>query len=90
MRRVWAAVMAVWALLALVGVLAWTRPVAPPGQGVARSAVVRTVNGRRQVVLLAPAAHATTQTSGAPARPSVVTPVGGSAAVTSIPAGGNN
>ena len=66
MRRVWATVLSVWALLALVAVLAWSRsPVQPAQQGVG-SAVVRTVHGHR-VVVLAPAPHATTQTSpGAP------------------------
>jgi flagellar hook-length control protein FliK len=63
MRRVWAAVLAVWALLALVTVLAWSRPPTPATQGSASVAVVRTANGLRTVVLPAGSAHATTQTS---------------------------
>ena len=72
MQRVWTAVLSVWALLAIVAVLAWThqpRP-APPQQAVARTLVVQTVNGKRQIVVLQPGAlgapHATTHTSGVP------------------------
>ena len=67
MRRVWASVLSVWALLALVAVMAWTRaptPVSPQG---ARVVVVHTPNGTRRI-LVAPPAHATTHTSGAAAR----------------------
>jgi len=68
MRRVWASVLSVWALLALVAVLAWSRPPVQSAQPGAGTAVVRTVHGHR-VVVLAPAPHATTQTSpGAPGR----------------------
>jgi hypothetical protein len=60
MRRVWAAVVSVWALLALVAVLAWTRPVVAPQQAVSRVVVT---NGTRSRVMFLPSVHATTQTS---------------------------
>jgi cyanate permease len=70
MQRVWVGVLSVWALLAIVAVLAWThRPLANASPQPARAVVVQTANGKRQVVLLAPAtgaAHATTHTSGVP------------------------
>jgi cyanate permease len=90
MRRVWASVLSVWALLALVAVLAWTRPPTPVSPQGARIVVVHTANGQRRLVL-APAAHATTQTSGsAPRQQQVV--VSGQAVprVSSPPAGGAN
>ena len=90
MRRVWAAVLSVWALLALVAVLAWTRvppPVAQPG---ARVVVVKTAKGPRRV-LLTPAVHARTQTSGtAPPQQQVVNSGQGAVIVSSPPASGNN
>jgi hypothetical protein len=79
MRRVWAAVISVWALLALVAVLAWSRPATPVTHLAARTAVVQTAHGTR-VVVLSPPAHATTQTSpGAQA----TVPISGSAPVVS-------
>jgi hypothetical protein len=72
MQRVWVAVASVWALLALVAVLAWThRPApAPLASPAPRTLIVQTPNGKRQVVVLQPGAlgpaHATTQTSGVP------------------------
>jgi hypothetical protein len=72
MQRVWIAVASVWALLALVAVLAWThRPApAPLGAAAPRTVVVQLPNGKRQLVALQPGAlgpaHATTQTSGVP------------------------
>jgi cyanate permease len=72
MQRVWITVLSVWAMLAIVAVLAWTHrpaPVAQP-QATPQTLVVQTPNGKRQVVVLQPgavgAAHATTHTSGAP------------------------
>jgi cyanate permease len=67
MRRVWASVVSVWAVLAIVAVLAWTRPATPPSQTNATPTVL-VVNGKhgkqRLVVFGAAAAvHATTQTS---------------------------
>ena len=90
MRRVWASVLSVWALLALVAVLAWTRAPTPVSQQGARVVVVHTANGPRRV-LLTPAAHATTQTSGsAPQTQPIVVSGQGAATVGSPPAGGNN
>ena len=68
MRRVWASVFSVWALLALVAVLAWTRAPTPVSQqGGPRVVVVHTPNGPRKI-LVAPAPHATTHTSGVASR----------------------
>ncbi len=69
MTRVWIVVASVWAMLALVAVLAWSyRPSTPAPQAVGRTVVVKTVNGKRQLVVLQPgpagAPHATTATSG--------------------------
>lgn len=70
MQRVWVATLSVWALLAIVAVLAWThRPLATAQAQSMRTAIVQTASGKRQVVLLVPAvgaAHATTHTSGLP------------------------
>jgi hypothetical protein len=70
MRRVWATVVSVWAVVAIVGVLAWTKaqapaPVAGPTPAVM---VVKGKNGKQQLVVVqtAATAHATTQTSPAP------------------------
>jgi hypothetical protein len=68
MRRAWAAVVSVWAVLAIVAVLAWTRPAVPVAQPQATPTVlvVKGKNGTQRLVVLkaqAPAAHATTQTS---------------------------
>jgi hypothetical protein len=62
MRRIWAAVISVWAMLALAAVLAWSRPPTPVTQTASRTAVVQTAHGPR-VVVLSPSVHATTQTS---------------------------
>ena len=72
MSRVWTVVLSVWAMLAIVAVLAWShRPVpAPSPQAAARTVVVQTANGKRQLVVVQAgsvgASHATTHTSGAP------------------------
>ena len=89
MRRVGASVLSVWALLALVAVLAWTRAPAPASQQGARVVVVQTPNGPRRI-LVAPAAHATTHTSGSTSRQQQVVVPGQTAIVSSPPAGGNN
>jgi hypothetical protein len=69
-QRVWIAVASVWAMLALVAVLAWSyRPARPLAQPTPQTLVVKTVNGKQQLVLAQPAAgptHATTHTSGVP------------------------
>ena len=73
MRNVWAAVLSVWALFAIVAVLAWTRqqPAGSPSQG-PTAVVVTGKNGKRQLVVLpgagkSSAAHGTTRTSPVPA-----------------------
>ena len=74
MRRVWTTVVAVWATLAIVAALAWTRqpPPRPLAQLAATTLVVKGKNGTTQrFVVLGSAAgaapHATTQTSPVPA-----------------------
>jgi hypothetical protein len=71
MRRVWTTVVAVWATLAIVAVLAWTRQrAAPPlAQPAATTLLVKGKNGTQRFVVVrgatALAPHATTQTSPA-------------------------
>ena len=70
MQRIWAVVLSVWAMLAIVAVLAWTHhppaPVASPAA--AQTLVVKGANGKQQLVVVQPGAlgatHATTSTSG--------------------------
>ena len=70
MQRIWTVVLSVWAMLAIVAVLAWAhRPVAsPPPAAVAQTLVVKGANGKQQLVVVQPGAagapHATTSTSG--------------------------
>ena len=72
MQRIWTVVLAVWAMLAIVAVLAWShRPALPAAQPAApQTVVVKGANGKQQLVVLQPGAlgapHATTQTSGVP------------------------
>jgi hypothetical protein len=70
MRRLWATIVAVWATLAIVGFLAWTRPqpAASPTRAVATSVVVTGRNGVAHILVVRqpPTAHATTQTSPVP------------------------
>ena len=89
MRRVWASVLAVWALLALVAVLAWTRAPTPVSQQAARVVVVHTANGPRRI-LVAPAAHTTTHTSGSASRQQSVRSGQGAMIVSSPQSGGGN
>lgn len=65
MQRVWTVVLSVWAMLAIVTVLAWTHRSAPlASQAAPQTVVVKSVNGKKQVLLVQPAAsHATTATS---------------------------
>jgi len=69
MTRVWTVVLSVWAMLAIVAVLAWSyRPAVPAPQAAGQTLVVKTVNGKQQLVAVQPGAlgapHATTATSG--------------------------
>jgi hypothetical protein len=69
MRRVWATVVAFWAMLAIVGVIAWSRQApAPVSSATPTVQVVKGKNGKQQLVVVQPtaAAHATTQTSPPP------------------------
>jgi hypothetical protein len=70
MQRIWTVVLSVWAMLAIVAVLAWShRPAAPPlPAAAAQTLVVKGANGKQQLVVVQPGAvgapHATTSTSG--------------------------
>lgn len=72
MRTIWATVLSVWALFAVVAVLAWTRqqPAGAPSQGPS-VVIVKGKNGKRQLVVLPSAGkastHGTTRTSPVPA-----------------------
>lgn len=71
MRGIWVTLLSVWALFAIVAVLAWTRqqPAGASSQG-PTAAVVVGKNGKRQLVVLPGSAsptHATTRTSPVPA-----------------------
>ena len=71
MRGIWTTLVSVWALFAIVAVLAWTRqqPAGAPSQGPSVAVVVGK-NGKRQLVVLPNTSsrpHATTRTSPVPA-----------------------
>ncbi len=64
MQRVWVVVLSVWAMLAIVAVLAWSsRPVAPLPAPSAQTVVVKGHGGKQQLVVLKAPTHATTATS---------------------------
>jgi len=66
MRRVWTAVASVWALLAIVAVLAWSHP---PLQSPTRGATVVVIKGTKGHAVVLPGAvatHTTTHTSAPP------------------------
>jgi cyanate permease len=74
MRTIWATVLSVWALLAVVAFLAWTRQQpAPAGtsQSVPGAVLVKNKNGTTSLVVVSgagsTATHATTKTSPVPA-----------------------
>ena len=71
MRNVWATLFATWALFAVLGVLAWTRPQTTPAAAPIPTAVVVTgKNGATHLVVVqgsASTSHATTRTSPVPA-----------------------
>ncbi len=70
MRRVWAAVLSVWATIAIVATLAWANaPVRPAAQAAPATVVVTGKNGKQQLVVLpavAAAPHASTHASPPP------------------------
>jgi len=73
MRRVWASVVSVWMVLAIVAALAWTRqpPTRVASPPVATTLLVKGKHGALQRVIVLGAAtssatHATTQTSPPP------------------------
>lgn len=66
MQRVWVVVLSVWAMLAIVAVLAWSsRPAASPPQPSAQTVVVKGSGGKQRLVVVKTAPHATTATSAA-------------------------
>ena len=66
MQRVWVVVFSVWAMLAIVAVLAWSsRPATPLAQPVPQQVIVKGAHGKQHVVLVSRPAHATTATSAA-------------------------
>ena len=69
MQRVWVVVLSVWAMLAIVTVLAWSaRPAATLPAPAAQTVVVKGPGGKQKLVVLKAPTHATTATS-AVARP---------------------
>jgi hypothetical protein len=66
MQRIWVVVLSVWAMLAIVAVLAWSsRPMASPPPSSAQAVrVVKGPGGKQHLVVLKTPAHATTATSG--------------------------
>ena len=74
MRTVWAAVLSVWALFAVIAFLAWTRQQPAPArspQSLPGAVIVKGKNGTSRLVVVstgaAGAAHAATRTSPVPA-----------------------
>ena len=66
MRSVWATLLSVWLLFAVIAVLAWTRQ--QPAQSQSQVIVVKGKNGTQMLVPTTTATtHATTRTSPVPA-----------------------
>ncbi len=67
MARVWVGVLSVWAMLAIVAVLAWASPrtAAAAPQLAPQQVLVKGPNGKQHLVVLSSASHATTHTSAA-------------------------
>jgi hypothetical protein len=64
MQRVWVVVLSVWAMLAIVAVLAWSsRPTASPPASAPAVKIVQGPHGKQHLVVLKAPAHATTATS---------------------------
>jgi hypothetical protein len=69
MQRVWVVVLSVWAMLAIVAVLAWSsRPPAALPTASSQAMVVKGAGGKQRLVIVKAPAHATTATSGTVAR----------------------
>jgi hypothetical protein len=69
MQRVWVVVLSVWAMLAIVAVLAWSSHTAPPLPAASsQTVVVKGQNGKQKLVVLKAPAHATTATSAVAGR----------------------
>jgi cyanate permease len=68
MRGVWATLISVWALFAIVAVLAWTRQPVNATQPSTQTVLVKGKNGQSQLVVVpsSTAPHATTRTSPVP------------------------
>lgn len=89
-RRLWAALLALGALVALIAAIAWTRPPSPVTQSRPAVAVVRLPGGGQRTVVLQPA-HATTQTSpGAQTQLVTATGPNGNPVLVSAPVGGGD
>lgn len=71
MRKLWATVLATWALFAVLAVLAWTRPQpTTAAQTIPAAVIVKGANGSSHLVVVkggASTSHATTRTSPVPA-----------------------
>ena len=64
MQRIWVVVLSVWAMLAIVAVLAWSsHPSTSPPPASAQTVVVKGHGGKQRLVVLKAPAHATTSTS---------------------------
>jgi cyanate permease len=63
MRRVWAAIGAVWALLAIVAVLAWSHPPVQSPSSSTTVVVVKSKKGQAVVLPQGLATHTTTHSS---------------------------
>ena len=64
MQRIWVVVLSVWAMLAIVAVLAWSsRPATALPAPSAQTVVVKGHGGKQRIVVLKAPAHATTATS---------------------------
>ena len=66
MQRIWVVVLSVWAMLAIVAVLAWSSRPAPLPAVSAQTVVVKGHGGKQRLVVVKAPAHATTATSAVP------------------------
>ena len=66
MQRIWVVVLSVWAMLAIVAVLAWSsHPMVSLPTSAAQTMVVKGHGGKQRLVVLKAPTHATTATSAA-------------------------